>query len=182
MSDLPWLMHVMSRKGDMHDRIIISWMWFTLWACGRMIMVTKWTDRQLWFRRRCRPSLLWGIGLFVLQLSCGEFEPSSVVITAEEFRFTPTLIEWPPSQPLRLLIRNEGRERHVFHSPELLGSEAAIIWHQPKATLHEAHAVVLEPGQSIELYISLSPGLYPFRCWIKGHVGMEGTILVKDST
>jgi uncharacterized cupredoxin-like copper-binding protein len=68
----------------------------------------------------------------------------------------------------------------VFHSPELLDPEAAIIWHQPRAIPQEVHALVLEPGQSIELYISLSPGLYPFRCWIKGHVGMEGMILVKD--
>jgi uncharacterized cupredoxin-like copper-binding protein len=46
--------------------------------------------------------------------------------------------------------------------------------------LQEVNAIVLEPGQSIELHVGLSPGLYPFRCWIKGHTGMEGTILVKD--
>jgi hypothetical protein len=140
----------------------------------------KWTTRQPWFRGRCRSALLWGIGLLALQSFCGCFESPTVVITAEEFRFTPTRIKWSSDHPLRLLIRNQGRERHVFHSPELFGPEAAVTWHQPIVALQEANAIVLEPGQSIELYFALSPGLYPFRCWIKGHTGMEGTILVKD--
>jgi uncharacterized cupredoxin-like copper-binding protein len=61
----------------------------------------------------------------------------------------------------------------------LFGPAAAVIWHQPRVELKEANAIVLEPGQSVELSLSLSSGLYPFRCWIKGHTGMEGTILVK---
>ena len=139
----------------------------------------KWTTRQLRFRGRGRSAFLWGIGLFALQSSCGWFESSIVVITAEEFRFTPTWIEWSPDHALRLMIRNKGRERHVFHSPELFGSEAAVTWYQPMGAVQESNAIVLEPGQSIELSLALSPGLYPFRCWMKGHTGMEGTILVK---
>jgi uncharacterized cupredoxin-like copper-binding protein len=126
----------------------------------------------------CQRALLWAIILFSLHQACGGV-PSTVVITAEEFRFSPARIEWPPDRPLRLLIRNQGRERHVFHSPELFGAEAAVTWHQPMVSLHEAHTIVLEPGQSIELHFTLSPGLYSFRCWIKGHTGMEGTIMVE---
>lgn len=129
-----------------------------------------------------RSGLLWLIGLFALQSSCEWFGPPTIVITAEEFRFTPTRIEWEPYHPFRLLIRNQGRERHVFHSPELFGPEAAVTWHGPMVALQEANAIVLDPGQSIELYFALSPGLYPFRCWIKGHGGMEGTILVKENS
>ena len=138
-------------------------------------------DLQRRVRGNARRSLLWVIGLLALQSSCGWFEPSAIVITAEEFRFTPAQIEWPAGHPLRLLIRNQGRERHVFHSPELFGPEAAVTWHQPMVELQEAHAIVLEPGQTVELHIALSPGLYPFRCWIKGHTGMEGAIFVTES-
>lgn len=140
----------------------------------------KWMYLQ---RRICwnaRPSLLWVIGFFVLQGSCEWGGPSPIIVTAEEFRFSPTRIEWISNQPLRLLIRNQGRERHVFHSQELFGPEADVLWHQPRVALQEANAVVLDPGQSIELLFTASAGLYPFRCWIKGHTGMEGTILIRD--
>ena len=136
-------------------------------------------DPQSGLRGRRRHTLLWVIGVLTLQASCGWFGPSTIVITAEEFRFTPTRIEWPPYRPLRLLIRNQGRERHVFHSPELLGPAATVTWHQPMVALQDTNAIVLEPGQSVELFFTLSPGLYPFRCWIKGHTGMEGTIITK---
>ncbi|MGB5055509.1 MAG: cupredoxin domain-containing protein [Nitrospirales bacterium] len=143
----------------------------------------KWISRQGWICRTARPRLWWIIGClscFVLQGSCEWSGSSTIMVTAEEFRFNPTRIEWVSDQPLRLLIRNQGRERHVFHSRELFGSEAGVQWHQPKVVLQEANAVVLEPGQSIELSFTASAGLFPFRCWIKGHTGMEGTILVKD--
>ncbi|MBA3613179.1 MAG: hypothetical protein H0W49_09765 [Nitrospirales bacterium] len=140
----------------------------------------KWIYLQ---RRICwtaRPRLLWVIGFLVLQISCEWGGPPTIIVTAEEFRFSPTRIEWVSDQPLRLLIRNQGRERHVFHSQELFGPEANVLWHQPRVALQEANAVVLEPGQSIELSFTASAGLYPYRCWIKGHTGMEGTILIKD--
>ena len=126
----------------------------------------------------CQRALLWAIGSLSLHSACG-WIPSPIVIAAEEFRFSPARIEWTSDRPLRLLIRNQGRERHVFHSRELFGAEAAVTWHQPMVTLQEAHTIVLEPGQSIELHFTLTPGLYPFRCWIKGHTGMEGAIIVE---
>ncbi|GJL70762.1 MAG: hypothetical protein NPIRA06_33970 [Nitrospirales bacterium] len=137
-------------------------------------------ERQHWICRNALPGLLWVIGFPVMQGSCEWRGPSTIIVTAEEFRFSPTRIEWESDQPLRLLIRNQGRERHVFHSQELFGPDANILWHQPRVALQEANAVVLEPGQSIELYFTASAGLYPFRCWIKGHTGMEGTILIRD--
>ena len=139
----------------------------------------KWISLQRWFRWNARPRLLWIIGFLSIQGSCEWGGSSTIIVTAEEFRFSPTRIEWVFDQPLRLLIRNQGRERHVFHSQELFGPEADVLWHQPRVVLQEANAVVLEPGQSIELSFTASAGLYPFRCWIKGHSGMEGTILIK---
>jgi len=142
--------------------------------------------KRIYLQRRicwnAQPCLLWVIGFLVLQVSCEWGGSPTIMVTAEEFRFSPSRIEWVSDQPLRLLIRNQGRERHVFHSQELFGPEAKVLWHQPRVALQEANAVVLEPGQSIELSFTASAGLYPFRCWIKGHTGMEGTILIEDSS
>ena len=173
MSDLHHCLHVIIEIGVFHRRMR---------HVGKIgvfqLIVGKWIDRQAGFKRK-RAGLLWVLGALALQFSCGWFEPPTIVIIAEEFRFIPARIELAPDEPLRLLIRNQGRERHVFHSPELFGPAAAVRWQQPRVALQEANAIVLEPGQSIELSLTLSPGLYPFRCWIKGHNGMEGTILVK---
>ena len=35
----------------------------------------------------------------------------------------------------------------------------------------------LAPGQRLELDLTLPPGVYHFRCPIKGHRGMHGTIV-----
>jgi uncharacterized cupredoxin-like copper-binding protein len=123
-------------------------------------------------------SLLLLISLFAVQGSCGEGGGGTITITAEEFRFTPKRIQWTAGRPLRLLLRNQGRERHVFHSPELFEKGKSLEWVGGMVAVQQNNAVMLEPGQSIELKVELLPGLYPFRCWIKGHAGMEGVIVV----
>ena len=146
---------------------------------GTYMICGKKPSRRSCLNESCRNTLPWVIGLLALQSSCGWVGPPTIVITAEEFRFTPTRIEWSSDRPLRLLIRNQGHERHVFHSQELFGTAASVTWHHSVVSLQEANAIVLEPGQWIELSFALSPGLYSFRCWVKGHAGMEGTIVVK---
>ena len=118
------------------------------------------------------------ISLLLALGACGESGGGVVTITAEEFRFTPQQIQWSVGLPLKLLIRNQGRERHVFHSPELFEKGRTLEWKAEREVVKQNHAIILEPGQSIELIVELVPGLYPFRCWIKGHKGMEGVILV----
>lgn len=139
----------------------------------------KWRDRHNRVQGNALSNLVWIITFLMLQSSCEWPGPSSIHITAVEFRFVPARVEWPPFAPVRLVIRNQGYQRHVFHSPELLGPDAPVTWHQPKIALQEANAVVLDPGQSIEFTVSFSSGVFPFRCWIKGHTGMEGVIIVQ---
>lgn len=161
---------------------------FSEWAAGEgahpvglmKIGTVFWGSSR--FRERHRGHCLWILVVLALQTSCEWFGPPTFHITAEEFRFTPSNIEWPPFHPVRLLIRNQGREPHVFHSPLLFGPEATVTWHQPKMAVGDTNAILLKPGQSVELTLALAPGMYPFRCWIKGHTGMEGTISVKDSS
>ena len=54
-----------------------------------------------------------------LAFSACDAEVPTVTITAEEFRFSPKRLELPAHQIVRLILRNQGHERHVFQSPIL---------------------------------------------------------------
>ena len=103
---------------------------------------------------------------------------SSATITAEEFRFTPHLVKLPAHQVVRLIVRNQGREGHVFQS-RALGNQS-IRWLENSLTnqWQVGKGILLKPGQHVEFSIELAPGMYPFRCGIRGHRGMEGTLMV----
>ena len=112
--------------------------------------------------------------------ACGWYQDDIVTITAEDFRFTPRQVVVPADRPLTLVIRNQGRERHVFHSPRLFGDGKISFITSPTGTERPADTVILKPGNTITVSMELSIGTYPFRCWMKGHVGMEGTIIVQE--
>lgn len=111
-------------------------------------------------------------------LSC-DFEISPATITAEEFRFTPTIVKLPAHQTLRLIIRNQGRERHVFQSPILSGPNVRFYGNGLATPGKSADGIPIPPGGRIEFSLELAEGLYPFRCRIKGHKGMAGTLVVE---
>ena len=105
---------------------------------------------------------------------------TTVSITAEEFRFSPHTFELPAHQLVRLIVRNRGRERHVFQSRILTHKTVRLFESASRGQWGGGDAIPLEPGEQVELSIELSPGLYPFRCWIRGHAGMEGMLIVQD--
>ena len=120
-------------------------------------------------------------GLFLIcLLACDNLGGNTVVISAREFRFDPSFIEWPSMGSVHVVLRNEGRERHVFQSPSLFAQGKFDDSHDHVLSMKKARAVILEPGKTVEFSLQLPPGLYPFRCWIKGHTGMEGTIRVSS--
>lgn len=114
------------------------------------------------------------------QGACEWGASNSVTITAEDFRFTPDLIQIRSDHPFNLILRNQGRERHVFQSPSIFGKEGFAAQLSFQEGIRQGDALILEPGKSLEMVLTLSSGVYPFRCWIKGHAGMEGTFLVSD--
>ena len=87
------------------------------------------------------------ISLLLALGACGESGMGVVTITAEEFRFTPQQIQWSVGLPLKLLIRNQGRERHVFHSPELFEKGRTLEWKAEREVVKQNHAIILEPGK-----------------------------------
>jgi len=104
---------------------------------------------------------------------------SSATITAEEFRFSPKLVKLPARQKVRLIVRNQGRERHVFQSPILALKGVLFDRKSLPGEWKGADGIQIQPGERIELSLVLPEGWYPFRCRIRGHKGMEGTLVVE---
>jgi plastocyanin len=124
--------------------------------------------------------LILGSWLCVMSFSSCDTAFSSVTITAEEFRFTPNFVRLPPRQIIRLIVRNQGREPHVFQSPILTLRDVRFGGGSWEGQVKGRDGIVIQPGKRIELSVELSEGLYPFRCRIKGHKGMEGTLVVQQ--
>ena len=114
-------------------------------------------------------------GLSMLSCDAGFY---SATITAEEFRFTPNLVKFPAGKEVRLVIRNQGRERHVFQSPILAFKNVRVDGHSRASGGKGGEEIQLKPGERNELWLVLPEGYYPFQCRIKGHKGMEGALVV----
>lgn len=103
--------------------------------------------------------------------SCEPREPA-VRVGAQDFRFVPSMIRVPAGEPVRLTLVNEGREPHEPAGP-LFAAPAVRV-------LGEGGSLRLLPGQSVTIRLEAPPGTYPFRCRIRGHAGMEGTLIVEN--
>lgn len=130
--------------------------------------------------KEVRHLLILGSWLCVMTFSSCDTDFSSVTITAEEFRFTPNLVRLPPRQIVQLIVRNQGREPHVFQSPILALRDVRFSGQPWGDHVKGKDGIVIHPGKRIELLVALSEGMYPFRCRIKGHKGMEGTLVVQQ--
>jgi len=101
-----------------------------------------------------------------------------VTIVVDEFRLSPAQVDVPAGQSVLLVVRNQGRETHRFQSPLLAQYRVEVMPDagEPAGSLEQG--VPLVPGQRLELMLTLPPGIYHFRCPIKGHRGMQGMIVV----
>ncbi len=105
-------------------------------------------------------------------LGC-EPQEQEIRLAAQDFRFSPGTIHLHAEVPARLTIINEGREPHEFASPLLTDSRVRL--------LSAPDSYRMPPGRSITVLFQAPPGTYPFRCRVRGHAGMEGTMIVDDS-
>ena len=99
---------------------------------------------------------------FVLAIaSACEQNVTEVTLLMEEFRFEPSQVTVSGRTPLRLRVVNHGHEAHEFLVPSLFPD-----------------AVRIDPGRTVEILVTPPPGTYAFRCRIRGHGGMDGTLIV----
>ena len=105
-----------------------------------------------------------------------EYQEVSIVV--DEFRVSPALVDVPAGRAVRLVVRNQGRETHRFQSPLLAQHRVEVMPDSGRPVDALEQGVPLAPGQRLELDLTLPPGVYHFRCPIKGHRGMRGMIVV----
>lgn len=115
----------------------------------------------------------------MLGLGACSSEYQDVTIVIDDFRISPARIDVQAGQPVLLVVRNQGRETHRFQSTLLAQYRVEVMPDagEPAGSLEQG--VPLVPGQRLELMLTLPPGIYHFRCPIKGHRGMQGMIVVQ---
>ena len=116
--------------------------------------------------------------IFLLSLGACASEYQEVKIVVDDFRFSPTRVDVRAGQSVHLVVRNQGRETHRFHSTLLAHPRVDVVSDTGPQAASLEQGVPLAPGQRLELVLTLPPGVYHFRCPIKGHRGMRGMIVV----
>ena len=119
------------------------------------------------------------LAVLLLGLAACSSEYQQVSIVVDEFRLSPALVDVPAGQPVLLVVRNQGRETHRFQSPLLAQHRVEVMPDSGTQVDALEQGVPLAPGQRLELVLTLPPGVYHFRCPIKGHRGMQGMIVVQ---
>lgn len=118
-----------------------------------------------------RPLVAAVIALAAALVACERGE-QAVRVAAQDFRFSPDTVRLHADAPARLTIVNEGREPHEFTSPLLTDARVRL--------LEAPESFRLPPGRSLAIVFQAPPGTYPFRCRVRGHPGMEGTLIVES--
>jgi len=113
--------------------------------------------------------------VFLSSLVAACDKTQQVSLTAEDFRFVPSLVRVSASLPITLSLYNAGRETHEFDSPVLLYAANTAI-PEPKS---DSSGILLPPGQSIRILMAPPPGTYLYICRRKGHANMTGTLIVE---
>lgn len=116
--------------------------------------------------------------LFLLSLSACSSDYQDVTIIVDDFRFSPARVDVQAGQPVHLVVRNQGRAMHRFQSGLFAQPRVEVMSDTGLQAGSLKQGVPLAPGQRLELMLTLLPGVYHFRCPIKGHRGMQGTIVV----
>jgi uncharacterized cupredoxin-like copper-binding protein len=99
-------------------------------------------------------------------------------IAAQDFRFDPSQILVSAQRPVRIRIVNEGREIHEFASSLLTHPDVRIRSDERSDALNHKSVRIL-PGHTATLIIQAPPGVYLFRCLVRGHAGMNGTLIME---
>lgn len=118
------------------------------------------------------------IPVLLLGLAACSSEYQEVTIVVDEFRLSPARVDVQAGQPVHLVVRNQGRETHRFQSTVFTHPGVSVVSDAGEPAGSPKQGVPLAPGQRLELTLTLPPGVYHYRCPIKGHRGMQGMIVV----
>jgi len=121
--------------------------------------------------------------------ACGRAAPSStestktITLALNEFQFQPAEITVNVSQPIKLVLKNNGTVLHDFVSMDAMVEviEEHGAAHDMAGMPTAMHAAVEAGQQSTLEFKATQAGTYTFYCTIAGHkeAGMTGKLTVK---
>lgn len=109
----------------------------------------------------------------------------TITVSLTEYKFIPSELSFKRNIPYRLIIKNDGKEKHYFVSE---GFFEAIALRKVQSSDGEVKApyitaVEVYPEKSMEIYfVPDKVGTYDLICTTEGHAerGMKGKIEIKD--
>jgi uncharacterized cupredoxin-like copper-binding protein len=109
----------------------------------------------------------------------------TTTVTMTDFTFDPASVVFRQGTPYKLVIRNEGTQKHYFTAESFFRAIAARKLQsntdgEVKAPYFSA--IEVYPGRSLDLYfVAVKTGTYPLVCTIEGHeeMGMKGEIRIE---
>ncbi|WP_447979477.1 cupredoxin domain-containing protein [Candidatus Nitrospira bockiana] len=115
------------------------------------------------------------VALACAVLSACDPDVDAVRIAAQDFRFVPALVRLSTERPARLEIVNEGREVHELDGDLFRHAES------PGSAVDPAPggAIRIAPGGRAVVTLTAPAGTYLFRCRVRGHARMTGTVVVE---
>jgi uncharacterized cupredoxin-like copper-binding protein len=102
---------------------------------------------------------------------------ATVTVKMTDFDFTPSAVSFESARPVKLVLVNDGTDRHDFSAPAFF---AAAALRQGSAG-PAGGKVSLAKGQSAEIdLVPGAPGAYPLTCteFLHEMFGMTGSITV----
>ncbi len=109
----------------------------------------------------------------------------TTTVTMTDFAFNPATLSFRQGIPYKLIIKNEGTQKHYFTAEDFFRAIATRKLQSNSDGEVKApyfSAIEVYPGRSLDLYfIAVKTGNYPLDCTIEGHagMGMKGEIRIE---
>ena len=109
----------------------------------------------------------------------------TTTVTMTDFAFNPPNLSFRQGVPYKLVIKNEGSQKHYFTAEGFFRAIATRKLQSNSDGEVKApyfSAIEVYPGRSLDLYfIAVKTGSYPLVCTIEGHagLGMKGEIRIE---
>ena len=109
----------------------------------------------------------------------------TTTVTMTDFAFNPATLSLRQGIPYKLIIKNEGTQKHYFTAEDFFRAIATRKLQSNSDGEVKApyfSAIEVYPGRSLDLYfIAVKTGNYPLDCTIEGHagMGMKGEIRIE---
>jgi uncharacterized cupredoxin-like copper-binding protein len=109
----------------------------------------------------------------------------TVTVIMSDFAYSPETLVFLEGVPTRLVIENQGSQKHYFTAEDFFRAIATRkVQSNTDGEIKAPYFTAIEvyPGRSLDLYfVPITRGAYPLHCTIPGHseLGMRGEIRIE---